>query len=83
MNAIGFVAYLFFLVGWAGAFVSWSYHAYHLVMGWFVSTRHDDTPSHRQKAKRGALTVLGCGLFALFNSLIGVTFGGWQVVSGH
>jgi hypothetical protein len=83
MNAIGFVAVFFFLAGCAGAIVSGFYRAYHLVMGRFASTRRRETLSHRQKARRGALAFLGCGLFVLFSCLIGAWLGGWQAASGH
>jgi hypothetical protein len=83
VNAIGFVAVLLFAVGWTAAIVSWLYTAYHVVMGWFRSTSHEGTPSHRRRAVMGGLAFLGCGLFAMFNGLIGTWFGGWQTASGQ
>jgi hypothetical protein len=75
MNVIGFVALIFFVIGWAGSVVAWFYAAYHFVARYFKAGE----PTHTEKAIKGIVAFIACWLFAFSNGLIAAWFGGWQV----
>jgi hypothetical protein len=78
MNAIGLIAVVFFVIGWAAAIVASFYAAYHMFTGWSEFVGREDVPPHWRKALRGEAMFLGCALFTIFNGLIGAWFGGWS-----
>jgi hypothetical protein len=71
MNAIGIVALIFLVIGWAGGVISWFYMAYHIALVWVGRDKGFE-------GLKGFAAFVACGLFALLNRLIGGCFGGWQ-----
>ena len=74
MNAIGLVALVPFVIGWAFGVAAWFYGAYHLLKGWRF-------PEHRRKALFGGIAFLSNWVFVFSSGLIGAWFGGWQSLS--
>jgi len=71
MNAIGVVAFIFFVIAWAGAVISWFYTAYQIALVWLGR-------GTAFEGLKGFAVFIACGLFAMLNGLIGGWFGGWQ-----
>lgn len=78
MNWIGFLALLFFLIGWLCGVVAWLYTALHIFRAWFTVDGWNGFNENGRKAFRGGWAFIICCAFGLCNGLIGAWLGGWQ-----